>query len=183
MTLRVCVLGETIDMAKKKSRRASRPAARKRAPGKARRLAIPISGKNRRRRDPETLRLRALEPSLTVNDIERSVRYYTDVLGFVVGERWTEGGVLLGVNLKAGSCEIGLSQDDWAKGRDRKKGIGIRIWCKTAQDIDALAARIKQAGGAITEEPNDQSWGVRSLAVDDPDGYHLTIYQERKPDA
>ncbi|HVH27529.1 MAG TPA: VOC family protein [Vicinamibacterales bacterium] len=135
--------------------------------------------RNRRRLDPESLRLRALEPSLTVDDIERSVHFYTDVLGFIVAERWTEGGRLLGVNLKAGSCELGLSQDDWAKGRDRTKGIGVRIWCRTAQDIDALAARIKAAGGQLTAEPEDQSWGVRSLAVDDPDGYHLAIYQER----
>ena len=51
-----------------------------------------------------------------------------------------DGGVLRGVMLKAGACDLGLSQDDWAKGRDRKKGEGMRIWCQTAQDIDALAA-------------------------------------------
>jgi uncharacterized glyoxalase superfamily protein PhnB len=84
------------------------------------------------------------------------------------------------VNLKAGTCELGLSQDDWAKGRDREKGVGIRIWCRTAQDIDGLAERIRKAGGRLSQEPTDQSWGVRSLAIDDPDGFHLTIYQDRK---
>jgi lactoylglutathione lyase len=131
-----------------------------------------------RRTEPETLRLRSVEPSLTVDDLEQSLRFYTDVLGFIVGERWTEGGVLRGVMLKAGACGLGLSQDDWAKGRDRKKGQGMRIWCKTVQDIDALAARIKAAGGRLTEEPKDQSWGGRSLSVDDPDGFHITIYSE-----
>jgi uncharacterized glyoxalase superfamily protein PhnB len=169
-------------MAKKKSpskrarkRVAPKKRARKPLPGRVNLAAL----RNRRRQDPESLRLRALEPSLTVNDIEQSVRFYTDVLGFMVAERWTEGGKLLGVNLKAGACELGLSQDDWAKGRDRTKGIGVRIWCRTAQDIDALAARIKAAGGQLAAEPEDQSWGVRSLAVADPDGYHLAIYQER----
>ena len=133
----------------------------------------------RRRRERETLRLRALQPSFTVDDLERSVRFYTDVLGFIVSERWTDGGVLRGVMLKAGVCELGLSQDDWAKGRDRRKGQGMRIWCKTEQDIDALAARIKAAGGRLTEQPRDQSWGARSLSVDDPDGFGLTIYRER----
>ena len=169
-------------------------AKKKKAPSKARKRAVRKSGgatkktsgrlsltalRNRRRHDPESLRLRALEPSLTVDDIERSVHFYTDVLGFIVAERWTEGGRLMGVNLKAGACELGLSQDDWAKGRDRTKGIGVRIWCKTAQEIDTLAARIKAAGGKLAAEPEDQAWGVRSLAVDDPDGYHLAIYQER----
>jgi uncharacterized glyoxalase superfamily protein PhnB len=80
--------------------------------------------------------------------------------------------------LKAGRCELGLSQDDWAKGRDRKKGLGISLWLQTAQDIDALAARVKAAGFSLTEEPKDQSWGGRSFSVDDPDGFHLSLGRE-----
>jgi predicted enzyme related to lactoylglutathione lyase len=133
----------------------------------------------KRRQDPETLRLRAVEPALTVDDIERSLRFYTDVLGFVVGERWEEGGQLRGVSLKAGACSLGLSQDDWARGRGRKKGEGISLWCSTAQDIDALAARIKAAGTRLVQEPSDSPEGGRMLAVDDPDGFRLRLYKER----
>ena len=136
------------------------------------------SAKLTRRRDPETLRLRSFEPGFTVNNLDRSVRFYTDVLGFIVSDRWTDRGVLRGVVLKAGVCNLNLSQDDWAKGRDRKKGEGVRLWCKTAQDIDILAQRIRAAGESLAEEPRDQPWGVRSLSVDDPDGFHLTIYRE-----
>jgi uncharacterized glyoxalase superfamily protein PhnB len=106
------------------------------------------------------------------------MRFYTEVLGFIVDERWTDGAVLRGVMLKAGTCQIGLTQDDWAKGRDRVKGQGVSLWCNTAQDIDALAARIKAAGGTLTAEPKDQPWGARTLSVDDPDGFHVTIYRE-----
>jgi catechol 2,3-dioxygenase-like lactoylglutathione lyase family enzyme len=132
-----------------------------------------------KRHQPESLRLRSFEPSFTVDDLAQSIHFYTELLGFVVGERWTdEAGVLRGVMLKAGGCELGLAQDDWAKGRDRKKGAAVRIWCQTAQDIDGIAARIKSGGGRLTEEPHDQ-WGTRSLSVDDPDGFHLTIYREK----
>ena len=135
--------------------------------------------RDRRGHDPETLRLRSIAPGLTVNDLTRSIAFYTDVLGFFVSERWTgNDGVLRGVMLKAGVSEIGLSQDDWARGRDRKKGVGVRLWCETVQNVDALATRIKTAGHALTEEPKDQPWG-RSFALDDPDGYHLTIARER----
>jgi catechol 2,3-dioxygenase-like lactoylglutathione lyase family enzyme len=146
-----------------------RAAARKRAAPAF--VAVP----SRARRSPETLRLREFSPGFTVDDLQKSVAFYTGVLGFIVSERWTDdGGKLRGVMLKAGVCELGLSQDDWAKGRDRKKGEGVRIWCETAQDVDALAARIRAAGHELTEGPRDSPWG-RNLSLDDPDGYHLTF--------
>ena len=144
----------------------------------ARRKQTASPQRERRRRKHETLRLRSVEPSFTVNDIERSVRFYTEVLGFIVTEEMSDGAVLQGVQLKAGVCRLGLSQDDWGKGRDRRKGEGMRIWCRTAQDIDVLAARIIAAGGRLAEEPGQQPDGVRSLSVADPDGFRLTIYRE-----
>jgi len=129
-----------------------------------------------RRRAPETLRLRVTTAGLTVDDIKASMAFYSDALGFIVSEYWTdEAGQLRGATLKAGACELFLSQDDWKKGRDRKKGDGVRIWCETTQDIDALAARIEAAGVTLSERPKDESWGARSLSLDDPSGYHLTF--------
>ena len=154
------------------------PPAKRRSPVKkaARAVKVAKAPAQKARRLPETLRLTSFTPSLTVNDLTRSLAFYTEALGFFVGERWTDGDALRGVMLKAGGCELGLSQDDWKQGRDRRKGAGFRIWCDTAQDLDAIAARVKAAGGALTEEPEDHpAWGVRSFSVDDPDGFHLTI--------
>jgi catechol 2,3-dioxygenase-like lactoylglutathione lyase family enzyme len=134
--------------------------------------------KDRRVSTRETLRLRAIEPAFTVGDLARSVEFYTNALGFVVDEQFKgPDGRLQGVMLKAGVCRLGLSQDDWAKGRDRQKGIAVRVWCTTVQDIDSIAARIKAAGHALAEEPKNQPWGGRTLGVDDPDGFHITIYR------
>ena len=168
-------------MAIRKSRSVTR-SGRPQQPGRKRKIAgkgTTAPTRDRRRGKRETLRVRSLEPAFTVNDIERSVRFYTDVLGFIVIEQMTDGAVLQGVILKAGVCTLNLSQDDWAKGRDRKKGEGMRIWCKTAQDIDAMAKRIRAAGGQLSEDPKNQPWGVRSLSVADPDGFLLTIYRDR----
>lgn len=133
--------------------------------------------KDRRKSERETLRLRATNPMFTVTDLERSIRFYTDVLGFVVSDRYHgSDGALQGVMLKAGICELGISQDDWEKGRDRQRGVAVRIWCTTAQDIDALAQRIKTRNYPLTQEPRDEPFGGRSLTLDDPDGFHLSIY-------
>ena len=160
-----------------RSRKKKTPTPRKKPSTRTRAAGRQIE---RRRSKQETLRLRSIEPSFTVSNLERSVHFYSDVLGFVVGERFTDAhGVLQGVRLKAGICQLGLSQDDWAKGRDRERGVAVRVWCTTAQDIDALAARVADGGGGgrITQAPSDEPWGGRSLSVDDPDGFHLTIYR------
>ena len=127
------------------------------------------------RRQPETLRLRSLMPSLTVNDLAASVAWYRDVLGFIVAEEFRREDRLVGVRLTAGAVDFLLGQDDLAKGRDRKKGVGLRLYCITGQDIDQLAAAIKERGGQLAQEPQDQPWGARDLAVVDPDGFLISI--------
>src|SRR3989454_8039904 len=97
----------------------------------------------RQRRLPESLRLRSVAASFTVNDLPKSIAWYRDVLGFTLGERWEEAGQLRGIQLKAGGCDIMLNQDDFAKGRDRRKGEGCRVWVSTVQDITAIAARVR----------------------------------------
>lgn len=128
----------------------------------------------RRHHEPESLRLRSLTPSLTVDDLERSLRFYADGLGFTVQDRWEEEGKLLGLMLVAGSCHLGLSQDDWAQGRDRQKGVGFRIWAETVQDLGFLAERLREHG-IEHDGPKTESWGTRTLSVTDPDGYRITF--------
>ena len=129
---------------------------------------------HRQRRQPETLRLRSLIPTLTVDDVGRSLAWYRDVLGFVEAQRWEEEGRMVGAHVRAGSCDLYLTQDDWKKGRDRKKGVGLRFHYETAQDVDALAERIRAAGGTLQEGPVDR-WEFRQLTVVDPDGFILSI--------
>jgi uncharacterized glyoxalase superfamily protein PhnB len=129
------------------------------------------------RRQPETLRLRSIMPSFTSTDLQRSIAFYRDVLGFVIGEEWREKGVLMGCEVQAGAATFMLGQDDFAKGRDRQKGVGMRMYCRTAQDVDRLAAQIKARGGVLDQEPTLMSWGDRVFMISDPDGFKLTFVQ------
>ena len=132
------------------------------------------------RQEPESLRLRSISPGLTVNDLDASLGWYRDVLGFTVGELWEQDGKVLGAELIAGSARMMIGQDDWAKGRDRVKGVGMRLHLATAQDIDTIAAGIKERGGTLDSEPEDMPWGTRSFSVTDPDGFLITFSSERQ---
>ena len=119
------------------------------------------------------LQVKELLPNYTVNDLQKSLAFF-EALGFAVDERMEEKGVLLGVMLRAGEARIGLSQDDWQKGRDRQKGIGTRLYVTTTQDIDQLAARVKKAGIRLDSEAHDTEWG-RAFDVTEPSGFKVTI--------
>jgi uncharacterized glyoxalase superfamily protein PhnB len=146
---------------------------------KAPRATQARASRPRARHQPETLRLRGISPSFTVTDLQRSIAFYRDVLGFVVGDEWRGNGALQGCEIRAGSVLFMLNQDDFAKGRDRVKGLGTRLYCSTAQDLDRLAAEIKARGGVLDQEPTDMPWGQRVFMLTDPDGFKLTIAQER----
>jgi uncharacterized glyoxalase superfamily protein PhnB len=118
----------------------------------------------------------SLVPSFTVDDLQRSIAFY-EALGFGVEERWEDQGTLLGVMLRAGNHRIGLSQDDWKKGRDRKKGVGMRLFIGTP-DVDQVAARAKAAGITLDAEPHDTEWKSRAFEVTDPSGFLLTVSTE-----
>ncbi|MCB1009799.1 MAG: VOC family protein [Acidobacteria bacterium] len=163
--------------AQKTSRKTARP-KRPAAPAKAKRAARPRPEPIVRAR-PETLRLRSISAGLTVDDLERSLQFYSKGLGFFVQQRWEKEGALVGVMLRAGTCELAISQDDWTQGKERRKGQGVRLWLETVQDLDALAERAESFGAVITDWPADRDWGVRSFSLDDPNGFHLTFFTRK----
>ena len=120
-----------------------------------------------------TLHGKSVMPSLTVDNLERSLGFFGN-LGFEVEEKWEENGKLLGAMLKAGDARLGLSQDDGKKGGNRVKGVGMRLYIETADNIDEVAARAKAAGITPTE-PHDTDWGSRAFEVTEPSGFALTI--------
>jgi uncharacterized glyoxalase superfamily protein PhnB len=156
-----------------KARAKAKPAARTAQPARPAKQAAtkPAEGKG--------LTLRAVAPSFTVDDVQKSLAWYRDVMGFAVGERWEDKGKLMGVELQAGPSSFMIGQDDWAKGHHRIKGAGFRLYCRTDQDVDRLAEGIKARGGSLLQEPKDEEWGGRAFTVQDPDGFKITISQER----
>src|SRR3954468_17829951 len=124
------------------------------------------------RAEPETFRARSLAASLTVDDIQRSIAWYRDVLGFHVARLPEREGKLLAASIQAGSVQLLLAQDDFSKGRDRVKGVGFSLQLTTAQDIDAMAARVKTRGAVLATEPVD-AFGARVFRLRDPDGFLL----------
>lgn len=126
-----------------------------------------------------SLNAKAFYPNLTATDLQRSIRFYTEGFGFEIKDRHERDGVLRYVTMTAGDATLGIGQDDFAKGRDRQKGVALRFWLETEQDITALAARAKSAGIKLDDEPAPLPWGPMGFAFTDPDGFKFTIANAR----
>lgn len=115
--------------------------------------------------------------SLTVKDLDAAIRVYRDVIGFAVDQTYEHEGKVVAAVISAGEIRLVLNQDNGQLGWDRIKGQGFSIQLNVAEpaDVDAAAARIKAAGGALVDEPSDRPWGVRMFQFKDLDGYKLGI--------
>lgn len=129
--------------------------------------------------EPEALQGRALTASLTVKDLEKSLAWYCDAVGFTVDQRHERDGKLRAASVKSGDVRLLLNQDDGARGWERTKGEGFSLMITTTQSVDAIAQRVRDAGGTLVTEPADMPWGPRMFRVQDPDGFKLAISSAR----
>ncbi|MGZ7078835.1 MAG: VOC family protein [Thermoanaerobaculia bacterium] len=127
----------------------------------------------------QPLRGSNLSASLTVKDLQKSLAWYQDVLGFAVDQKHEREGKLFAVSLKAGDVRLLINQDDGAKGLDRSKGEGFSLQITTDQNVDEIANRIKKSGSTLDTEPTDMPWGARAFRLRDLDGFKLVISSPR----
>lgn len=106
-----------------------------------------------------------------VSDVESSIKYYTEVLGFMVDFRYND---LAGLEYEA--VLIYLS----GPGQDVKKIIGqgsIYIFC---DEVDQYFREISLKGALTEIGPDDRPYGMRDFAIKDPDGNILTFGKNNK---
>jgi catechol 2,3-dioxygenase-like lactoylglutathione lyase family enzyme len=169
---------------KRQTKARSKSRAKAKAPQALRRRVAAKAARPRARavRKPATVRAKGLQSmaaGITANDAAASIKWYCDVLGFSLKERWENEGTFLGGSVVNGGVTFNIGQDDWKLGRDRKKGQGVRFFMTTADDIDAYAKGITSQGQTLEHEPKDE-WGFRAFSVADPDGYKLTFLRPLK---
>jgi len=95
-------------------------------------------------------------------------RVYRDVWASLSAKNAGEG-ALMGVEIQAGAVTFMLGQDDFAKGRT-PEGVGTRIYCYTAQDIDGSRA---DQGARRRARSGAEGYAVGRSGVHDlrPDGF------------
>lgn len=110
-------------------------------------------------------------PVLQVADVERSVAFYCDKLGFFAHNLWGDG---------PDFCIVQRGQVTIALDRTRADGTPVPVnqyWAAYlyVEDADRLCSEFRGKGVEIVRGPCDTEYGLRDFDVRDPDGHILAF--------
>lgn len=127
--------------------------------------------------------MRILHTMLRVGDLEKSIAFYTDVLGMKVLRRkdYPEGKftlVFVGYQDEVQGEVLELTHNWDIKKYDLGTGYGhIAIEVDNAYET---CEEVKKRGGNVTREPGPMKHGATVIAfVEDPDGYKIEFIQKK----
>ena len=109
-------------------------------------------------------------PFLGVTDMERSVHFYVDSLGFTMKHQWTPEGKLRWCWLTRGGASIMLQEYLAGRRPEGVLGQGVSL-CFQCEDAVALYREFRARGIDAKEPEVGNSMWVTVLS--DPDGYKL----------
>ncbi len=104
-------------------------------------------------------------PLFVVTDLEGSIAFYRDRLGFELAFTWGDPPSFAGVNLD--QVQVFLQ-----KGTPGPDGCSVSF---VVGDADELAEFHRRGGVEFVEEIDDREYGLRDYSVRDPDGYRLSF--------
>lgn len=126
---------------------------------------------------------RILHTMLRVGDLDRSIEFYTDVMGMKLlrkhdNEAYKYTLAFVGYGDESEGAVIELTYNWGTTEYDMGNAFGhIAIG---VEDIYATCDVIKTAGGDITREPGPVNGGTTHIAfVTDPDGYKIELIQRK----
>ena len=126
--------------------------------------------------------MRILHTMIRVGDLEKSIRFYTDIFHMKLLRRkdYPDGRFTLafvGYGDEADTAVIELTHNWDTASYDLGAGYGhIAIG---VQDIYGICEEIRAAGGKIVREPGPMKHGSTVIAfVEDPDGYKIELIEE-----
>ena len=120
--------------------------------------------------------VRQAVPFFGVTNIEASVRWYVDLLGFEMTKKWTPDGKLKWCWLQLGDAALMLQEFATVPGGKLGEGVSINFVC---DDAIAVYREVKERGVDARRPFVGNGMWVTSMS--DPDGYRL--YFESVTDA
>ena len=122
--------------------------------------------------------VKSISPVLTVRDVDASIAFYKEVLGFPDGDvlRMPNGTPVHGM-VRWGSVAIDLSPEAMSPPVGDNRGDGVTLYVYVDADVDGYFQKVVGNGAEVVEDLKTQHWGDRTFTIADPDGYKLMFAQ------
>lgn len=132
---------------------------------------------------PQSSIFKKLTPNLLVANVERSLAFYEDVLGFVRGFSVPEQSPFVFASVTGGAVEIffndaGAAIKEYPGFGGKPIGTTGTMYIEV-EGVTALHDRLKAAEVPIVMPLVTQFYGMREFAVADPDGYVITFAERQ----
>jgi uncharacterized glyoxalase superfamily protein PhnB len=116
----------------------------------------------------------SVTPYLNVTDANAAIGFYVKAFGAEEKFRLPaeDGKKVMHAVLEIAGGTVFLS--DMAPA-SKPAAVSIALGLENARAVDALAARVKEAGGTITLAPQDMFWGDRFAELTDPFGHRWML--------
>ncbi|MGH3735901.1 MAG: VOC family protein [Micromonosporaceae bacterium] len=123
-------------------------------------------------------RIDMLCPRLVVEDADAAIAFYTKALGADERERHDDGaGHIVHAELRLGDHVIMVKDaDEWDQAPTQLGGTPVILYLGVA-DVDAVAARMSDAGATVVFPVGDMEYGRRDARLRDPYG-HLWLLSQ-----
>lgn len=125
---------------------------------------------------PGMRRVRSISPLLLVRDLQASVAFYCDVLGFE--DPSFAGDPPTFCMLNRDGHDVMLQQARSADDVRPNARAGSWDMYLRVTDVAAEQHAVERAGATLAKGPRDAVYGMREIEVDDPDGYRTCLGQE-----
>jgi lactoylglutathione lyase len=127
--------------------------------------------------------MRVLHTMIRVGNLDRSIRFYTDVLGMKLLRRneYPDGKFTLAFVGYGSESEHAVIELTYNWGTDRYElGNAFGHIALEVDDAYRVCEEIKARGGKVVREAGPMKHGTTVIAfVEDPDGYRIELIQKR----
>ena len=112
-------------------------------------------------------------PEVPIRDLNRSIEYYREKLGFKLD--WSDDSLGLG-GVSRGKCRLFLATEEFRTGHGNVGPALIWLNLQSKGEVDALHSEWSANGAVVKGLPESKPWGLHEFVAEDPDGNLFRVF-------